>query len=112
MAKSATELAESLAGMVAGLGEEIQSAAIAETREYVAKVIEDQFLQPTGRKTFGGASPDQCIADMLREAPLNKIPRLRDALARIEDNAMQVPEDMKAGILFAVRLFADPDFDY
>jgi hypothetical protein len=112
MAKSATDLAEGLAGMVAGIGEQIQQAAISETRTYVAKAIEEQFLQPTGRKTYGGASADQCIVEMLREAPLNEIPRLREALQRIEDNGGQVSEDMRVGILFAVRLFADPDFDY
>jgi hypothetical protein len=110
--KSATDLAEGLAGMVAGIGEDIQRAAIAETREYVAKAVENQFLQPTGRKTYGGATPDECIVEMLREAPLNEIPRLRQALQRIEDNGGEVSEDFRAGILMAVRLFADEDYDY
>jgi hypothetical protein len=112
MAKTATDLAEGLAGMVAGIGEEIQKAAIAETRKYVAKAVEDQFLAPTGRKTYGGATPDQCIVEALREAPLSKIPRLHQAFLRIEDNGGEVSEDLRAGVLLAVRLFADEGYEY
>ena len=108
MAKSATDLAAEIGEQI----EQIQRATISETRAYVAKAIEDQFLKPTGRKTYGGASPDQCITDMLRDAPLNEIPQLRQALQRIEDNGGEVSEDMRAGILLVVRLFADEDFDY
>lgn len=108
MTKSASDLVNDLAG----IGEQIQKAAIAETRKYVAQAVEDQFLQVTGRKIYGGKGADEHIVEMLREAPLNEIPRLRQALEHFEDNDGEVSEDFRAGILFAVRLFADEMYDY
>src|SRR5689334_20918608 len=101
MAKSASGLAEGLVDKVASIVEEIERAAITETRKFVSKAVEAQFLQPTGRRTYGGKTPDESIVEMLREAPLNEIPRLQQALERFETG--EVSEDFRAGILFAVR---------
>uniref|UniRef100_UPI0037C5C900 hypothetical protein n=1 Tax=Amycolatopsis benzoatilytica TaxID=346045 RepID=UPI0037C5C900 len=108
--KSASELADELAG----LGEEIVKRATAETRKYVAQEIEEQFLGTprAARKTYCGRTPDDCIMDALTddEAASLKDARLQAVRERFEEDGPS--DDFRAGILFAVRLFADPTFDY
>ena len=108
--KSASDLAEDLAG----LGEEIVKRATAETRKYIALEIEEQFLGTprASRKTYGGRHPDACIVEALEDTSAASMqdPRLQAALDRFVQDGPS--DDFRAGILFAVRLFADPDFDY
>ncbi|MFD8498000.1 hypothetical protein [Amycolatopsis sp. NPDC059657] len=109
MAKRAS--ASTLVESVAGLAEEIQKAAVAETREDVAQGIEEHFLRETNRRTYGGKSADESIREALAEYPsLREVPQLQDALARFE--GAEIPEDFRAGVLFAVKLVADLDYEY
>lgn len=110
--KSATDWAESLSAMVYATGEKIRDAAVEEVTKYKGKHVEEVYLQPTGRKTFGGKTPDACILEDLADFPtLANVPRLQQALQRFQD-AGAVSEDFRAGLLMAARLFQDPDFEY
>ncbi|MFE6925963.1 hypothetical protein ACFVAV_33470 [Nocardia sp. NPDC057663] len=107
--KSASELADELAG----LGEEIRQRATEEARKYVALAIEEMFLggPKVNRKQFDNRSPEDCIFEFLEEqASLQSEPTLKAALNRLDESG--ISDDFRAGILFACRLFADPDFDY
>jgi hypothetical protein len=106
--KSAADLVEELAGA----GEEIRQRAVAETRKYVALELEEQFLGTAraSRSTYGGANPDDCIVEALAEFSSLCDPRLQAVRARFEEDG--VSDDFRAGVLFAVRLLADPEFDY
>lgn len=108
--QTASELAEGLADAVAGMGEQIRATAVAETRELMAAALESQFLQPSGREQFGGSTPDELIMQFLGEAEMAEIPRLRNALARFEEDG-EVSEDFRAALLFAVRLIRDETYE-
>ncbi|MGW6730218.1 hypothetical protein ACWF9G_30330 [Nocardia sp. NPDC055029] len=107
--KSASELADELAG----LGEEIRQRATDEARTDIAQHIRDMFVggPKIDRKSFGGASPDACIHEFLDDHPsLQKDPLLKATAKRLDEDGIN--DDFRAGIAFACRLFADPDFDY
>lgn len=104
--KSASDLVEDLAG----LGEEILKRAIAETRSDVAAQVEDQFLGTKNRKMYSGAAADDCIVSALADFPTMTDARLQALRERFETDG--VSDDFRAGILFAVRLVADKDYDY
>jgi hypothetical protein len=97
---------------MAGMAEEIQKAAVGETRKYVAMGIEDHLLKATGRRTYGEMTPEESILEELRDCPTLRDPRLQAALKRFETNEDGVTDDFRAGLLMAVRLFADPEYDY
>ncbi|MGW6728713.1 hypothetical protein ACWF9G_22675 [Nocardia sp. NPDC055029] len=107
--KSASELADELAGF----GEEIRQRATDEARADISQHIREMFLggPKIDRKGFGGATPADCVFEFLAEHPsLQKDPLLKAAAKRFDDNG--ISDDFRAGVLFACRLFADPNFDY
>lgn len=106
--KTSSDLAEELAG----LGEEIRQRAIAETRKDIAEEVAAHFLggPRVARRTYGGTSPDDCIVEALADFETLRDPRLQSARDRFEEQG--VSDDFRAGVLFAVRLFADPHYDY
>ncbi|MFI7524531.1 hypothetical protein [Nocardia salmonicida] len=107
--KSADELVDELAGRA----EEIRQRATEEARIYIAKHMEELFLggPKVSRHPFGGESPADCIYEFLADHPsLQKDALLTAAKVRFDED--MISEDFLAGVLFACRLFADPDFDY
>src|SRR5690242_15238483 len=104
--------ASDLAGELAELGEEIRRRAVAETRRDLAREIEEQFVggPAVSRRTYGGASPDECVVEALGEVPTLRDPRLESLRDRFEEEG--VSADFRAGVLFVVRLMADPEYDY
>ncbi|WP_330185977.1 hypothetical protein OHB26_39625 (plasmid) [Nocardia sp. NBC_01503] len=66
------------------------------------------------RSVYGGRLPEDCLFEELTNNPaLAKVPELQAALARFDtDDGDGVTLDFRAGVLFAVRLLTDPDFDY
>ncbi|MBN9748620.1 hypothetical protein DMP23_47425 [Amycolatopsis sp. A1MSW2902] len=115
MARTASELADDLTqnliASVEGLGEQIRTSAVSETRELLAQGLEDQFLQPGNRAQFGGNTPDELIMLFLGETELSKIPRLHNALVRFEEDG-GVSEDFRAALLFAVQLIRDETYEF
>ncbi|GAB4590335.1 hypothetical protein [Nocardia sp. IFM 10818] len=110
--KSATQLADELAD----IAHEVRRRAADEVRADIAQEIEQRFLGRQGldRSVYAGRHPDDCLLLELADNPaLQKIPTLRAALQRFDDeDGDGVTADFRAGVLFAVKLFADPDFDY
>ncbi len=106
--KSVSELVD----QVAVLAEEIGKQAVAETRRDVARQVEEHFLggKNVSRTVYDGASPDDCIVYALGEYPTMTHPDLTAAFVRFDADG--VSDDFRAGILFAVRLFADSEYDY
>lgn len=109
MAKSAEEMSEEIAVLI----EDMREKAVRETRKDVADAIEEQFLgKPrVSRSMYNGASPDTCILEFLNDdyPPLAKERRLQGLLDRFNEDG--ITDDFRAGILFAVRLAADPEFE-
>lgn len=95
MAKSASDLADTLAG----LGEQIRTTAITEVRTYLAKEIKDQFCGPK--------ATDEHVIELLDEDMPAKVRALR---VRFETEG--VSADFLAGILFAATVFADERYEY
>lgn len=91
MAKTATDLADTLAG----LGEQIRTAAVTETRKDLAAAIKDQST----------SSNSDIIATLDDAMPAS----LRNLRARFE--AEGVPADFLRGIQYAAELLADPRFE-
>lgn len=109
MRKSAGELADGLSA----IGEEIVCRAVAETRRDLADGIEEYMLgRPRlSRAAYGEASPDDCVITALTEWPtLRKDAALRAVAARFEEDG--VSSDFRAGVLFAVRLISDLEYEY
>lgn len=102
--------AEEAANQIAELVEQVKTSSIADTREDAATAVEDHFLGRRGvsRSTYSGASPDECILDALATYPTLNDPRLSAALVRMAEG---VTEDFRAGLLMAVRLVGDHDYD-
>ncbi|WP_329073506.1 hypothetical protein [Amycolatopsis sp. NBC_01480] len=111
MAKRTASVSD-LVEQMAGLAEEIKTAAVNETRKYVAMGIEDHLIKATDRQTYSGMTPDESIVEALREFPTLREARLQAALKRFEANEDEVTDDFRAGLLMAIRLFADPEYDY
>jgi hypothetical protein len=109
--KSAAELAEGLAETA----HEVRRRAAEEIRDDIAREIEDRYLgRPgTNRSVYAGRHPDDCVVEELADNPALQVPVLQAALARFNDeDGDGITADFRAGVLFAVRLLADPDFDY
>lgn len=105
--------ADDLVGELAEIGEEIRRRATDEARTYVALHIEEMFLggPKVNRRQFAHQSPDNCIIEHLENHPsLQAEPRLKALLERLDED--DISDDFRDGILFACRLFADPDFEY
>lgn len=108
MAKSTQDLIAELAG----IGQDIEDAAKHDVREYLAKGIENEFLRADAdRSTFEGQTPNERIEQALAEWPTMKAARLQAMLGRIKFDT-GVTDDFRAGILFAVKLIADEEYDY
>ncbi|WP_280460903.1 hypothetical protein [Nocardia carnea] len=107
--KTADELSE----QIGALATDLQRRAAEEVRADIATAIEDQFLgrRGHGREIYRGAIPEDCVLLELSDNPVMQAdPVLRAAATRIEEHGLT--EDFRAGILFAVRLLADPEYDY
>lgn len=104
--------ARKLVDELAGIGQEIYDRAQMEAREYVAREIEGRFLGWPGqdRRAHADRHPDDCLFEELTENPKLQVAALREITERFERDG--VSADFRAGVLFAVRLLADPDFDY
>ena len=94
MAKSASDLADTLAG----LGEQIRTAAVTETRKLLAAEIKSQF---TGRDA------NSMVIEVLDDDMPASVRKLR---ARFE--AEGVSPDFLAGIQFAAALVADERYEF
>lgn len=92
MAKSASDLAEGLSG----LGEQIRTAAVSETRKYLSQAIKDQLT----------AKDAVIVAVMDEDMPM--VVQMRRARFEAEG----VSEDFLAGAAFAAALVADERFEY
>ncbi|WP_330186008.1 hypothetical protein OHB26_39465 (plasmid) [Nocardia sp. NBC_01503] len=110
--KSATELADDLSD----IAHEVRRRAAEEVRTELAREIADRFLGRPGqdRSIYGGRHPEDCLLEELADNPaLAKVPELRAALERFDsDDREGVTPDFRAGILFAVGLLTDLDFDH
>ena len=109
----AKKSAQAIVDDLTAVGEDIRQRAVEETREYVARAVEEMFLggPNVGRRQFDHRSPHDCIYEYLQDhETLQAEPSLKAALERFEDS--YVTDDFRAGILFACKLFADPDFEY
>lgn len=109
--KSAADLAEEMAD----LAHEVRRRAAEEIRTDIAREIEDRYLGRPGmnRNIYAGRHPDDCVVEELADNPALRIPVLQAALARFNDeDGDGVTADFRAGVLFAVRLLTDSDFDY
>lgn len=95
MAKSASDLAE----ILAGLGEQIRTTAITEVRTDLAAEIRKQFCGPR--------ATDEHVIELLDEDMPAKVRALR---ARFETEG--VSADFLAGILFAASIVADERYEY
>ena len=82
--KSATAQVEALAGLLAEKAEKIQSTAVAEVRHY--------------------------LGEMLRELAEDTDDRIAEVQYAGEEHS--VTDGLRAGLLLAARLVADPDVDY
>jgi hypothetical protein len=113
--------AQDLAELAGGLAHDVYLKAIDESRVEVAKAVEDQFLSTRKRDTYQGASPDQCIIDLLTEQPeIDKKtgaeippfitdPKLRELGT---DFALDgVSDEFRQGIRFALLLVGNTDYD-
>ncbi|GAB4590382.1 hypothetical protein [Nocardia sp. IFM 10818] len=110
--KTAADLAEGLADTA----REVCRRAAEEVRGEIAREIEDRFVGRPGmdRSVYASKHPDDCVTEELADNPaLQKVPALQAALKRFDDeDGDGVSDDFRAGVLFAARLLADPDFDY
>lgn len=110
--KSASELADELAGM----GEEIRQRAVDEAREGVAREIRDQFAggPKVSRRTYGGRSPAACIEETLDHMKSEGQPPMPPELAAVAEQIERdgVPTAFTAGIQFAARCMEDLEFEF
>lgn len=105
--------ADELAERIGTLTADLQRLAAEEVRADIATEIEHRYLGKPGRSraVYRDATPEDCVLLELRDNPaLRDDPALRECAARIEEHG--ITPDFRAGILFAVRLLADPEFDY
>ncbi|MFD3464752.1 hypothetical protein ACFWVM_34060 [Nocardia fluminea] len=105
--------ADELAGELAGIGEQIQRRTAEETRQGLAREIEEQFIGgANGRSAFAGQSPTECIVSALEDMRAEgKAPPELEAIAE-EIERDGVPEAFTAGILFAARCMDDLSFEF
>lgn len=81
--KSATELAESLAGTLTAAAEKIQTTATAETRHYLGVMLRELAMAPAAEVTS----------------------------VQMAGEEHAVTDDYRAGLLLAAALVADPSVD-
>jgi hypothetical protein len=100
----AKKTASSMVEDIADLAAKLEQAAGQETRTYLAREIENQFLGVSRPVT------DDCIIEALADYPSLTDRRLQALRDRFVSEG--VSEDFRAGLLFAVRLVADLDYEY
>jgi predicted transcriptional regulator len=104
------EVSEYLGNLVAEQIVKIRNRAEAETRKELADGIAKQFIATTGRKTYGGLTPEQSVMDALTW------PAMADdgpfELIRYEiEQTGNVPMEFTAGIRFVLNLLADDEYE-
>lgn len=104
----AKKTSQDLAEDIAGIAEQIRDRAIAETRKDVADSLKEQYLgdKRVPRSTFSGSSPDDCIIETLKFMSDAQLKALHDRFS-----SEGVSEDFRAGLLFAIRLAGDPNYE-
>ncbi len=105
----AKKTASGIADQIAGLAEKLQATATTEARTGLARHIEAHFLTETGRAAFSNVAPDDSVTEALAWGTMQD-PRLQALRDRFETDG--VSEDFRAGLLFALRLVADTEYDY
>lgn len=112
MSEQTTKKADELADELAVLGYTLRRKAANEVRAELAHEIEQWYLPLPGddRTGYGGRTGDDCVLDELADNPvLQNLPLLQAVVGRFEKEGVSL--DFRAGILFAVRLIADPVLD-
>ncbi|GAB3916228.1 hypothetical protein ACFQ1S_20965 [Kibdelosporangium lantanae] len=106
----AKKTSEDLVDEMTGMAAEIRRLAVAETRRDLAAGIEEHFLgTKSSRKGYTG-TPDECVIEALDDFPTMRDPRLLAIRERLATDG--VTDDFRAGIVFALRLVADDEYDY
>lgn len=108
--KTASDWVESLAGTVESMATKIHDTAVTETRKWTAEMITNTYLQPTGRKTFGGKTPDESILQTLGYEDMAEVPRLAAARELFAEGG-EFAEGLRAGLLMAARMVADERYE-
>lgn len=112
--------AQELAELSGGFALEVYSKAMNESRVEIAEAVEAQFLRRTGRSTYRGESPDQCIIDLLTEQPeVGKDgevipPFITDEKLRalgVDFATDGVSDEFRAGIRFALLLVGNTEYE-